>query len=80
MPTQEIDYTISFPEVANLADKDMQLIKEVIIAVSRTGNTQLAFQAAEKIKQTLHIETSMQPIHFLQLLLADYNYVTSRNE
>lgn len=78
VPTQQVDYTVSFPEVANLADKDMQLIKEVIIHVNKTSNTKLAHQAAEKIKQTLHIQSTMEPIQFLQVLLADFNHLTSQ--
>lgn len=78
VPTQKVDYTISFPEVGNLADLDMQLVKEVIINVNTTGNSMLAYQAAEKIKQTLQIESSLEPMNFLQLLLSDYNYVTSK--
>jgi uncharacterized RDD family membrane protein YckC len=78
VPTPEINYTVSFPEVANLSDKDMQLVKEVIMSVNRTGNAVLAYQAAEKIKQTLHITTNLEPLYFLQVLLADYNHVTSK--
>jgi uncharacterized RDD family membrane protein YckC len=80
VPTRQADYTVSFPEVANLTDKDMQLIKEVIISVNRTGNMTLANEASEKIKQTLHIQSSMPPLHFLQVLLSDYNHLTSGEE
>lgn len=80
VPTQQVDYTVSFPEVANLADKDMQLIKEVIISVNRTGNMMLAHEASEKIKKTLNIQTSMPPLPFLQVLLSDYNHLTSGEE
>ena len=77
VPTRQADYIVSFPEVANLADKDMQLIKEVIISVNRSGNMMLAHEASEKIKQTLYIQSSMPPLHFLQVLLSDYNHLTS---
>lgn len=80
VPTRQVDYTVSFPEVENLADKDMQLIKEVIISVNRTGNMMLAHEASEKIKQTLQIQSSMPPMHFLQVLLSDYNHLTSGEE
>jgi uncharacterized RDD family membrane protein YckC len=78
VPTPETNYTVSFPEVVNLSDKDMQLIKEVIISVNRSGNTVLAYQAAEKIKQTLQVHTNLEPLYFLQVLLADYNHLTSK--
>ena len=78
VPTPDLNYTISFPEVSNLSDKDMQLIKEVILNVNRTGNSMLAYQAAEKIKSTLQVQTNLDPLYFLQVLLADYNHITSR--
>jgi len=77
-PTPESNYTVSFPEVSSLSDKDMQLIKEVILSVHKTGNTMLAYQAAEKIKQTLQINSNLEPLYFLQVLLADYNNITAK--
>jgi uncharacterized RDD family membrane protein YckC len=77
-PTPDLNYTISFPEVSVLSDKDMQLVKEVIINVNRTGSSMLAYQAAEKIKTTLQVQTNLEPLYFLQVLLADYNHITSR--
>jgi uncharacterized RDD family membrane protein YckC len=78
VPTPDLNYTVSFPAVSNLTDKDMQLVKEIIISVNRTGNSVLAYQAAEKIKNTLDIQTNIDPLYFLQLLLADYNHITSK--
>jgi uncharacterized RDD family membrane protein YckC len=78
-PTPDINYTVSFPDVINLSDKDMQLIKEVTLQINRTGNNYLAYHAAEKIKQLLHIETNLEPAHFLQVVIADYNHLTSKN-
>lgn len=80
VPTQQVDYTVSFPEVANLSDRDMQLIKEVIISVNKTGNMMMAHEASERIKQTLRIQSSMAPLHFLQVLLSDYNHLMSGEE
>jgi uncharacterized RDD family membrane protein YckC len=77
-PTPDLNYTISFPEVSVLSDKDMQLVKEVIINVNTTGNSVLAYHAAEKIKTTLQVQTNLEPLYFLQVLLADYNHITSR--
>ena len=77
-PTPDLNYTISFPEVSTLSDRDMQLIKEVIINVNKTGNGMLAYQAAEKIKALLQVQTNLEPLYFLQVLLADYNHITSK--
>ena len=80
-PTPDIHYTVSFPLVTSLSDKDVQLIKEVSLQVQKTGNNYLAFQAAEKVKSLLGVETNLDPAYFLQVVIADYNYLTaSENE
>lgn len=78
-PTPDINYTVSFPGVVHLSDKDMQLIKEVTLQIYKTGNNYLAYHAAEKIKQLLNVETNLEPAHFLQVVIADYNYLTSKS-
>jgi hypothetical protein len=55
----------------------MQLIKEVILNVNRTGNSLLAYQAAEKVKQAINVETNLEPTQFLRVLLSDYNHLSS---
>lgn len=71
-------YQVTYPEVINLTDNDIQLIKEVMLAVRRTGNTMLSRQAQQKIEQVLHIQSHQpEPITFLQTVLSDYNYLTS---
>ena len=77
-PVQENNYKVSFPEVTNLADKDMQLVKEVILSVAKSGNTLVALKAADKIKQILQINSNLEPLYFLEVLMADYNYLTSQ--
>ena len=77
-PTPDLNYTVSFPEVSILSDKDMQLVRDVLINVNRTGNSVLAYQAAEKIKNILRVQTNLEPYYFLQVLLADYNHITSK--
>lgn len=73
-------YHVDYPEVINLKDNDIYLIKEVILAVMRTGNTMLSLQTQQKIEQILHIQSRQpEPITFLQTVLSDYNYLTSVN-
>ncbi|MBS1917016.1 MAG: RDD family protein [Bacteroidetes bacterium] len=78
VPTPEINYTVSYPAVTNLSDKDIQLIKEALLHISKTNNLYLAYPVAEKVKKMLNIETNLEPSHFLQTVVADYNYLTSR--
>lgn len=78
-PAEPISYNVIYPEVINLKDHDIQLIKEVINNVRQTGNTMLALQAQQKIEQILNISSkSAESQQFLQTVLADYNYLTSQ--
>ncbi len=71
------EYLVTIPEVVNLSDRDMQLIREVINSVNRSGNYAIAQQAADKIKATLQIDNTLEPKRFLEVVLADYNFLTS---
>lgn len=73
------NYQITYPEVINLNDRDIELIKEVLRNFHQTGNTNLTLQAQQKVEQVLHI-MSKQPEswNFLSVILKDYYYVTSQ--
>jgi len=77
-PTPDVNYTVSFPEVTNLSDADIQLIREVQIHIHKTGNLYLAYPTAEKIKKLLHVQTNLEASHFLNVVIADYNHLTSK--
>ncbi len=77
-PTPEVNYTVSFPEVVNLTDADIQLIREVIVHISKTGNLYLAYPTAEKVKKLLNVQTNLEASHFLNVVIADYNYLTAK--
>ncbi len=78
-PTDTATYTITYPEVINLKDRDVQLIKEVILSVTSTDNITLAKRAQHKIEELLQIESRHDnPINFLQSVLSDYNHLTTQ--
>jgi uncharacterized RDD family membrane protein YckC len=78
VPTTEVIYTPTYPEVINLSDSDIQLVKEVLINVQKTYNTMLALQAMNRIEQVLHITSKQEPVNFLYTVLADYNHLASK--
>jgi uncharacterized RDD family membrane protein YckC len=79
-PTDAATYSITYPEVINLKDRDVQLVKEIILSVMRTGNLVLATRAQHKIEEVLGIKSRHNDaISFLQSILADYNHLTSEN-
>lgn len=78
-PTAEQHYEVTYPDVVNLKDSDIQLIKEVLNNVKRTGNNMLAFQAQDKVEKVLNIRSKYSdPTGFLETILADYNHLTSQ--
>ena len=75
----EDNYTVTYPEVINLRDQDVQLIKDILKSVSQTGNTMLAFHAQQKVEKVLNIRNKHNDSKsFLNAVLSDYNYITSR--
>jgi uncharacterized RDD family membrane protein YckC len=66
-------YTPSFPQVMQLSDRDINALKSILDAAKKHHDYNLAFNASEKIKAHLKIETSLSPFDFLEILLKDYN-------
>ncbi|QNL50659.1 RDD family protein [Olivibacter sp. SDN3] len=74
------DYDPLFPEVAQLNDRDVTLIHEVIGNFSKSGNNMLVYKMAMKAKDTMGIQIpeEMDELQFLRAIIKDYNYITSR--
>jgi len=76
-PVAETQYRVTYPEVINLKDSDMQLVKEVLNNVQKTGNTMLALQTMRKVEELLNIRSQHEPVTFLYAILSDYNYLSA---
>jgi uncharacterized RDD family membrane protein YckC len=76
---QEVEntYTPQFPQIMRLSDKDINAIKSILESARRRNDDAVADTAAEKIKRHLGIETQMPPAEFLEILLKDYNYLST---
>ena len=70
-------YVPSFPQVMQLSDRDINALKGILDTARRRSDFELAAMASEKIKRHLKIETSLSPFDFLEVLLKDYNYLSS---
>ncbi|HET7898738.1 MAG TPA: RDD family protein, partial [Flavisolibacter sp.] len=71
------EYVPQFPQIMQLSDRDINSLKGIIDTAKKHKDQHMAFLAAEKIKAHLHIDTSMDPEEFLEVLLKDYNYLSS---
>ncbi|MDI9366576.1 MAG: RDD family protein [Flavobacterium sp.] len=76
VPVAETNYRATYPEVINLKDSDIQLVKEVILNVHKSGNTMLAYQTMQKIETVLSIKSQHEPLTFLYAVLSDYNHLS----
>lgn len=72
------DYTVQFPEVMKLTDRDINTIKSILDVAARKGDFKLAASAADKIKNHLKIQSPLSPFDFLEKVLMDYNYISTK--
>lgn len=71
------NYVAEFPQVVNLSDKDILIIKEALEANVQLGNEKPILLIAEKLKKLYGIETSLSPSQFLYTIMKDYHHITS---
>ncbi len=74
----EDDYIPSYPQIMQLSDKDINSIKGILDTAVRKGDFGLAAMATEKIKAHLKIESSLSPFEFLEIVMKDYNYLSTK--
>jgi uncharacterized RDD family membrane protein YckC len=72
------DYQPSYPQVMQLSDKDINTLKGIISAVRKKSDYDLSIRIAARIRSKLHIEDDQDSLEFLQTLLKDYNYYSTR--
>jgi len=72
------DYQPRYPLVMQLSDRDLNTLKTIILSVRKRKDHHLAERIASRIQTKLKMETTQDPTEFLETLLMDYNYYTSR--
>lgn len=70
-------YVPQYPQIMQLSDRDINALKGIIDAARKHKDHQIAIMAAEKIKAHLKIDTHLDPEQFLEVLLKDYNYLST---
>ena len=71
-------YVPSFPQIMQLSDKDINAIKSILETARKKSDFTMAETAMNKIKSHLKIESNMSPFDFLDVLLKDYNYLSTK--
>lgn len=72
------DYIPQFPQVMQLTDRDLNVIKTILDTSTKKRDYEMALTASEKIKSHLKVQTSLTAYEFLETLLKDYNYLSTK--
>ena len=72
------DYKVMYPDVMRLSDRDINTIKTVLTNANKKHGIQMSYRVAAKIQQVLQIQTQSEPVDFLEQLMADYNFLATK--
>jgi uncharacterized RDD family membrane protein YckC len=70
------NYKLSFPEVSQLSDRDIETIRLII----KKNNLELADTTAEKISELLSVNYSTNSLTFLKTIVNDYTFVALQTD
>lgn len=76
LPQLDENYKPTFPEVTNLHDGDIEIIREVIHTFNKNYRMESVDLMAAKMKEVLNIKSDLSSYAFLDLLVKDYVYYT----
>jgi uncharacterized RDD family membrane protein YckC len=74
----EVDYTPQFPQILKLSDRDMNKIKELMDRAIKSKDEQLTARVSYRVRDVLSIQSDLDHLPFLETVLNDYNYYTTR--
>lgn len=78
MEVSNKNYEVLFPEVMKLSDRDINTIKTVINEMYRTKRYETAHKVSDRIKNGLKIQSDLEVDIFLERLIADYNFLATK--
>lgn len=68
------NYTVQFPDVRLLTDRDLSVVREVL----RRGDGEIQARTANKIKEVTGIQSSLGSRAFLETVVTDYQFITTQ--
>lgn len=72
------DYVVQYPQVTLLTDSDIATIKEVVQMQDQFETNYVTYELYERLKKVLDVENTESADDFFQILIKDYNHLTSR--
>lgn len=73
-----LDYKPQFPQVTVFKDNEIQTIKELYDRSKIRGDHNIILSLDKRIKEVTGIQTNLNPIDFVDIVLKDYNYYTQK--
>jgi uncharacterized RDD family membrane protein YckC len=74
-----VNYEVKLPEVSNLNDKDISIVKEVLDLNYKNPDAmmyeKILHKTKEAIEKKIRITSNLHPLTFLDTVLKDYNYL-----
>ena len=78
MDINHTNYKVKFPEVMRLSDRDINTIKNVLRQTAKTNQYDMCNRVAMKVQTVLRVSTDMYANDFLEKILEDYNYLSTK--
>jgi uncharacterized RDD family membrane protein YckC len=78
MDINHANYSVKFPEVMRLSDRDINTIKNVLRQTAKTNQYDMCNRVAMKVQTVLKVSTDMYANDFLEKILEDYNYLSTK--
>lgn len=76
-PAFDENYELTFPQVAQIGDKDINIIKEVLRRYRSTRDSSSLQKMSIRVKDTLEITTDLPHYQFLDKIVKDYHHLSS---
>jgi uncharacterized RDD family membrane protein YckC len=74
-----VNYEVRLPEVSNLSDKDISIVKEVLDLNYKNPDAvmyeKILHKTKDAIEKKIGVSSNLHPLTFLDTVLKDYNYL-----
>ena len=74
----EDSYVVRYPEAMKLSDRDLNTIKTIYNNLQKKYDDNLAYNISHKIQSVLNITSNQEPLDFIETILKDYNFLSTR--
>ncbi|SHI63365.1 RDD family protein [Aquimarina spongiae] len=72
------DYVAVYPQVTVFSDAEMRKIKTIYSEAKREANHNVILELSKKISTIMDVTPQEKPLHFVDRVIADYNYYTQQ--